>query len=362
MKRMIFHLPMKIDINLHSGSQIRPQKMIQAFKDIGYDVDIVMGYVKDRKNQIEKIKQNIKDGIKYDFLYSESSTMPTALTEKHHLPVSPFLDFNFFKFCRKNDIKVGLFYRDIYWVFNEYKKNIPLLKYLLAKYFYQFDLLQYKKSIDIFYLPSKKMYEYVPFRFTKEIISLPPAVEKKDFTKSNKVNHDLTFIYVGGISNLYDLTIFSKIINSINEINFNLCIRKDEWEMIKNKYNRLLKNIQIHHKNGNELAEIYTKSDVAVYFVKMNELWSFAMGVKLFEYISYKKPIIAVKGTAVGEFIEENNIGWVIDYDEKQLKKLIIHIQNNPSQIDEKIKNIEKIIPQHTWKARALKVQKDLTS
>ena len=34
MKKMIFHIPMKIDLNVHSGSQIRPQKMIQAFKNI----------------------------------------------------------------------------------------------------------------------------------------------------------------------------------------------------------------------------------------------------------------------------------------------------------------------------------------
>ncbi|MEA1953180.1 MAG: glycosyltransferase family 1 protein [Campylobacterota bacterium] len=358
---MIFHIPMQIDINLHSGSQIRPQKMIQAFKDIGYDVDIVMGYVKQRKKQIQQIKQNIKDGMKYDFLYSESSTMPTALTEKHHLPVAPFLDFNFFKFCRENDIKVGLFYRDIYWVFDEYKNNMLFLKYRLAKYFYKFDLGQYKKCVDIFYLPSKQMYDYVPFDFTNEIIALPPAVEEKESYKISKKNNTLSFIYVGGISDLYDLTIFSKVINSFENIHFNLCTRKKEWEINNHKYNNYLENMQIHHKNGDALSEVYIKSDVSIYFVKTNELWSFAMGVKLFEYISYKKPIIAVKGTAVGEFVKENNIGWVIDYDESQLNKLIIDIQNNPSQIDEKIKNIEKIIPQNTWKARALQVQKDLT-
>ena len=55
LKKMIFHIPMKIDINLHSGSQIRPQKMIQAFKNIGYDVDVVMGYVKERKEHIKQI-------------------------------------------------------------------------------------------------------------------------------------------------------------------------------------------------------------------------------------------------------------------------------------------------------------------
>lgn len=63
----------------------------------------------------------------------------------------------------------------------------------------------------------------------------------------------------------------------------------------------------------------------------------------------------------LGEFVEKYNIGWVINYDESELRNLIISLQDNPIQIDEKIKNIEKIIPKNTWKARALQVQKDLT-
>ena len=86
------------------------------------------------------------------------------------------------------------------------------------------------------------------------------------------------------------------------------------------------------------------------------------MAVKLFEYISYKKPIIAVTGTAVGDFIEKNDIGWTINYDEIKLKELITDLQNNPSQIDQKIKKIEKIISDNTWEARALQVKKDLLS
>ena len=96
-KRMIFHVPNYIDLEAKSGSNIRPIKMINAFKEIGYDVDVVMGYASERKSKIKEIKNNIKNGVKYDFLYSESSTMPTLLTEKNHLPTHPFLDFSFFK-------------------------------------------------------------------------------------------------------------------------------------------------------------------------------------------------------------------------------------------------------------------------
>ena len=351
---------MQIDVNLHSGSQIRPQKMIQAFKNIGYDVDIVMGYVKDRRKQIENIKQNINDGAKYDFLYSESSTMPTALTEKHHLPIAPFLDFNFFRICRLNNIKVGLFYRDVYWVFNEYKENTSWIKYKFAKFFYKFDLSSYKKVVDVFYLPSLQMYDYIPLDLEKEVVALPPAIEEKKL-KQYSCTKNIKFIYVGGISSLYDLTSFLEIISKFKDMHLNLCVREKEWLLNKTQYQIHINHITVYHVSGFELEKVYKESAIGVYFIKTNELWSFAMGVKLFEYISYKKPIIAVKNTAVGDFVEANDIGWVIEYDEIQLEDLITNIQNNPSQIEDKIRNIEKIIPIHTWEARALQVQKDLT-
>ena len=62
MKRMIFHIPMKIDRNRASASQIRPMKMIEAFKECGYEVVVVEGYGKERKRQIKEIKSNILKG------------------------------------------------------------------------------------------------------------------------------------------------------------------------------------------------------------------------------------------------------------------------------------------------------------
>ena len=108
-KRCIFHIPNYIDKTSKSGSSVRPQMMIKAFEEIGYHVDYVMGYGKERKSQIEKIKRNIRNGVKYEFLYAENSTTPTLLTEKNHIPKYPFLDFGFFKFCKKYGIKIGLF-------------------------------------------------------------------------------------------------------------------------------------------------------------------------------------------------------------------------------------------------------------
>ena len=94
---------------------MHPYKMIKAFEAI--DVDLIVGYGAERRKAINRIKRNVKHGKHYDFIYSESSTMPTLLTEKHHFPTYPFLDFGFFRWAKGNSIPIGLFYRDIYWKF-----------------------------------------------------------------------------------------------------------------------------------------------------------------------------------------------------------------------------------------------------
>lgn len=360
MKKMIFHIPNKIDKNLVSGSQIRPLKMLKAFEDIGYEVDVVMGYVKDRKKQIKQIKANIRNGVKYDFLYSESSTMPTALTEIHHFPIAPFLDFNFFKFCKRYNIKIGLFYRDIYWIFDVYKNGLSLVKSKLAILFYKYDLYQYNKHLDILYLPSEAMGEYIPINLFIEKKPLPPALEQREFAK-NRSLEKTSFIYVGGINDIYDLTLFCEVSNELG-MRLSLCTREDDWSKNKVEYKKYLNDISVYHLKGKELEKIYEKASIAVYFVKPNVIWNFAMGVKLFEYIAYKKPILAVKGTAVGSFVEEKNIGWTIDYTREALESLLLEIEKKPTLIEDKVKNIEKIMSENTWKARAKQVQKELNN
>ena len=213
---MIFHIPMKIDLNQHSGSQIRPLKMIAAFKSIGYEVDVITGYCSDRKKQINRIKTNIKDGMHYTFLYSESSTMPTALTEENHFPKCPFLDFGFFNFCKKHTIPIGLFYRDIYWIFEHYTNNTSFLKRNISRLFYKYDLVQYKKYVDCLYLPSIAMGGHIPLQFKNNYISLPPAIEIREH--SIVTNESLQFVYVGGISEVYNLKMFTNVISECRKI------------------------------------------------------------------------------------------------------------------------------------------------
>jgi glycosyltransferase involved in cell wall biosynthesis len=360
MKRMIFHIPIRIDQKMPSGSQIRPMKMLQAFRDLGYSVDVVMGYEKERKQQIEAIKDRIKNGEKYHFLYSESSTEPTLLTGKNHLPLYPFLDFSFFKFCKNHDISIGLFYRDIYWVFEEYRNSLGWIKSIIATFFYKYDLKKYAQLLDVLYLPSMKMLEYIPMKFSQQVSALPPALEENSFPLSPRTGK-LRFLYVGGVGSVYDLRLLVENIREEEDCELTICTRKNEWEANKNSYSRFLSgNIIIEHRSGESLNQLFEEVDIAVYFLRPHTLWNFAIGIKLFEYLAHRKPILAVKGTAVGNFVEKYDVGWSIEYTAEKLKQTIRTIYENPAELERKINNIQQIIPQHTWKERARQVENDL--
>lgn len=364
-KKCIFHVPNAINTKFQSGSQIRPLKMINAFKNIGYEVDIVMGYGKDRKKQIQEIKINIKNGVKYDFLYSESSTMPTLLTEKHHLPLYFNLDFNFFKFCKKKGIKIGLFYRDIYWKFPIYKLRVSKIKRVVAVRFYKYDLIQYKKTLDILYLPTKKVYDYMAFVFKGMIEELPPGFDKKQFLNEVKIykdNSKLNVFYVGGVGDLHNVTFIIKAAYDLDFINLTICCKKEEWDQEKHKYKRYLNSrINIVHESGTELTKYYKQADILYLFIEPSEYRNMAMPIKLFEYIGSGKPILATNCSAADKFIEANGIGWNIEYSYDAIVEGLKYIYSNKREIKVKEKNIENIKTDHTWESRAKKVASQLS-
>lgn len=360
-KKCIFHIPYSIDKKIFSGSYLRPAKMLEAFESIGYEVHSVMGYGEERKKQIQRIKENIAKGIKYDFLYSESSTMPTLLTEKNHMPKYPFLDFSFMNFCKKQGVPIGLFYRDMHWRFEHYKSTLSLHKKMITIPLYKYDLKKYKKLLDIMYVPSKRFAELIPEKINCPMKELPSGIMKIDNIKPKTPTDQLNIFYVGGIIGNYDMKLLFETVYDLDFVNLTICCRKDEWEQAKSVYASYINDrITIVHKSGLELKPYFEKADIVSLILRPGEYMKLSMPVKIFEYLSYSKPILAVKGSASGDFVEENDIGWSLDYTKESFQSVLKDIQNNRGQIDEKIENIKSILSKNTWEYRATTVAQDL--
>lgn len=358
MPKMIFHVPNKIMPEMKSASHIRPFKMLEAFKEIGYEVDFVMGDAKTRSMQISEIKKRISNGEVYDFMYSESSTMPTLLTESHHLPTYPTLDFGFFKYIKSAGIKIGLFYRDMHWKFPLYRNSVKGLKYLMAIKMYEYDLRQYSKYLDVLYLPHMSMTNYLPEVLREISKPLPPGFEH---TKtSDKSLSEINLIYVGGMGGIYELSELIKAVNDIKEINLTICCREAEWNKQKESYPKINENIKVVHLSGDELQVELDRSNIGVLTLKPNIYLGFAVPYKLFEYMGNNLPILTSNDTASADFVKENGIGFCVDYNAKSIRDKLEEIRNNPVMLEEKIKKIEEVKPNHTWIARAKKVAEEL--
>ncbi|HPS28789.1 MAG TPA: glycosyltransferase [bacterium] len=335
-------------------------KILQAFKRIGFEVDVVSGYAGERRKRIKEILEKIESGLRYEFCYSESSTMPTALTEKHHFPIAPFLDFNFIKKLKKHSIPTGLFYRDIHWAFDQYKKNTGFIKRMTAICFYRYDLYKYDKLFDALFLPSLKMRDFIPGKIKiKEVHALPPGCEEKVLSDKKMQGADgiLNLIYAGGIKPpLYDLQPLFKSLKGRKNVNLFLICRPDEYKATERYYNISENtNIKVIHGTGSKIEDYFLRSDIYVILWKPFEYLSFAYPYKLFEALTYDLPVITTTGTATADFVLSNNIGWVADGDESDILDNII---SEPKLLVEKKDNILKIKGENTWNARALYVEK----
>lgn len=341
--------------------------MLQAFQEIGYDVDCVMGYGRERRKKIHEIKKKIENGVKYDFMYSESSTMPTVLTEKNHIPRYFTLDFGFIKFCKKHGIRIGLFYRDIQWKFDVYKQSVSLYKRCVTIPMYYYDLYKYQQLVDRLYLTSFIVKRYLR-RFPsllEKIDELPPGCDRLESRTQKPFdggsNDILKIFYVGGISRIYDLEEFLLGVQNIEHIELIICCREQEWKEEKSRYEKyLLPWMKIVHASGKELEPFYEWADICCGFAGKGAYMSIAMPIKIFEYLGHGKPIIGTAGTEAGNFIEKTNIGWCVQYHAHDLEKCIKEIQNNPLELETKKKNIYQIQKENYWTSRAQKVINDL--
>ncbi|ASO27836.1 glycosyl transferase [Vibrio anguillarum] len=364
-KSIIFHHPLPLNFEAPSGSGIRPVQMYKAFISLGYDVELVVGYSKERYSAIQKVKKKIKDGNRYDFCYSEASTMPLSLTDKDHIPRSPFMDAIFFSFLNKKKVKIGVFYRDVYWQFEELS-SLSLnqrLKKLITHFFYRAELVIYNLFIDSMFVPSLNMKKYIPYIQQSKFFELNPG-SISVVSKTKQVGDKLEIFYVGGMVGYYNINLFIRVVGEcFNEsINFTICTREADAKALREIIRNLPSNVQVVSRSGKELEALYENVDCACLYMEPTEYRDFAVPVKLFEYVSYGKPVIATASTWVGEFVNEQGLGWKVDYSEHSLKEFLQQLLDEKYSIPAFAETVRERAYLYSWEKRCREVEVALGS
>lgn len=358
--RMIFHHPLPVQADAQAASGIRPFRMIEAFRAIGYEVEAVCGYSDERARAIAEVGARLRRGERYDFVYCESSTEPTLLTDRHHLPLRPWLDFGFLARLKSLGLPIGLFYRDIYWRFPGYGASLPAWKRAGALFCYRYDLYQYRRLIDRLYLPSLQMAQHVPGIDAARVAALPPGCIERPAARSP--SDRLRLIYVGGLGEHYRMHELFRALNGLANVELTVCTREAEWRAVQSQY--LMPpdgNVRVVHRSGEDVRRLMEDADLGVICVDPHRYWTFAAPLKLYEYVGAKRPVLASSGTLAAEFVASQGIGWVVPYAAPQIAALLRKLAADKSLVDAKMEAVRRILPQHTWEARARQVAAELT-
>ncbi|MNZ05535.1 Glycosyl transferases group 1 [compost metagenome] len=226
--------------------------------------------------------------------------------------------------------------------------------------FYKYDIYKYNKLVDVFFLPSFEMAEYIPNLKVPKIEELPPGLEFEHRSlniHSKSSTEKLNILYVGGLSkDIYDIELFVKVVSQYIEFKLTICCREYDLRnldpAVLDCFNNT-RNVEIVHMHGEDLQYLYYNSDICCLFIKPIDYWNFAMPAKMFEYLSFLKPIIAVDNTVAGRFVKDNGWGWSIPYTNENLSSLLVEIKNNPSILERFRNYLVEGRENNTWKRRA---------
>lgn len=363
-RRCLFYRPQTIVDDGRSGSAVRPAKMLQAFRKLGYEIDVVAGAAQVRKRAAAEARRKVLAGTRYDFLYAEPPTTPLLLNESHHLPTHPLLDYKFLAFCHSRSIPIILFYRDIHWRLPDYRSRIGWAKYLVVLPFFHLDLIAYRRLVDALLVPDRGMLPYIARWASKKPnwVSTPgfDPLETPPMRRPVDPDAPLRLFYVGGVNPpVYDLTqllrgsAWAASHGLLHELT--ICCREPEWLQRSSVYDRYLgPHIKVvHNRNRQELLDLYSRHDVAVMpYGTLNSDW--AMPVKFPEAIGMELPVLAGVGTAVARVVAEQGIGWSVGPSVEDFGALLNSLDRGElERVRSKLKLVK---PQYTWEERAREV------
>ena len=362
--RCIFYRTLAMVDDPISGSDVRPAKLLQAFRRLGYDVDVVAGPAGARKQAIERVRLNILAGVRYEFLYAEPPTTPILLNESHHLPTHPFADYRFLDFCHERRIPIVLFYCDVQWRLPDYPRRIGWAKYLAALPFFHLDLYVYRRVVDALLVPDLGMLRLIASWASDkphwasipgfDPLEMPPASEPV------ATSAPLRLFYVGGVTPpVYDLTplLQGSAWAASHGVSHELtiCCRQAEWQRRPAAYDRCLGAhvAVVHNRNRQELLELYARHDIAVMpYGTLNSDW--AMPVKFPEAVGMGLPVLAGSGTAVARMVAEQGIGWSVGDSEEDLHSVLRGVDR--TELERVRAAVRRVRPGYEWAARAREV------
>lgn len=275
----------------------------------------------------------------FDYLYIESLASPLF-----------FPDYKFLNLFKKKNIPIFPFIRDLYWKYPESLKQT-----LFRKIWYSYcenELQWYLKNASGMLFPSADMAEILNF---KNKYLLPPAGDPSQcIERKIPLNKNITFI--GNISKKMGIDILSNAMDIVVKNHPDAqctIIGNGDYEII-HKFCQKPFITHIPNLSFFDIPKVLANSNITVIPRPNITHNGFALPVKLFDYMSSNRPIVATNCASMAQFIQNEKIGVVTEDNPKSLAEGIIFLLDNPEIAQKFGDNAYKsIVTNNSWKSRA---------
>ncbi len=360
--KMIFHYPGPLPERPDTGEKLRPPAMRSAFAANGWDVSEISGDRAERWRRWHALAPRLRE---FAFVYSENSHLPLRLTEPDHLPRWPSPDFALFRFARRAGVPVGVFVRDCYWRYADFRREVGWAKYLAALPFYQEEMRLYAREAARLFVPSPEFASALPAFARAKTCPLPPGglPLQPSLAASGPVGSPLRVAYCGGVLppryGLADL--FRELADfTPTELRLDLIARPEDWKKVASLYT-LPAGCTVHQASGEPARQLLAAGDIGILWYDDHPYRRLALPIKLFEALALELPQIAKSGTAAGDFLAQTGAGWALEPAPGRLAAFLRRLRAEPELLTQARRQVQAVRGEHTWAARARTAAAQLT-
>jgi glycosyltransferase involved in cell wall biosynthesis len=340
-------------------------KMCEAFADLDNQV-VLYGRADDKKVDIFDY-YNVKKNFVFKFFYRKT-----------------FFLLEYFKLLLlikrfKPDVIYGRHSKKILFLSFFFKIPIVLEVHRMPKnrsyYFFQkvlFKLSNFRKLVTITNHLKDEYIQHYPCLDKKVFVAHDAANEIFcDYSnfQTESLDNNFKVGYIGSLNKLKGINFILKLAEELADIEFHI-VGGNEKQItaLRNEISGL-KNIFFHgHQSQKNIKKYAFLMDVLIapypseqFAVQNNFSFNWMSPLKLFEYMSYKKPIIATNLNSIKEVVENDRDVLLCEPDNLEEWKSKILLLKNNSGLRERLANsaCNLFLKEFTWKSRAKKIIKN---
>lgn len=167
----------------------------------------------------------------------------------------------------------------------------------------------------------------------------------------------LKLLYVGGVNGIYNPYNIIKAVGESDNVFLTICTSELHWNTYKDLYADVMnEQIKVIHKRSSDLPVYYKEADASILCQAPNLYMDIASPIKAKETLGYGTPIIISNNIKLSEEVVKGNYGWKVNSNVEDIKKLLLHLLENPEEIREKTIGAIDAGKKNTWECRAEQV------